>query len=64
MLNSIALKVSNGSIVHFNGDIDHQNALGVFEGFDPALQMPQVGRNAIHLLKKDAPGTNLVGIQI
>ncbi len=64
VLHAVALEVGDGAVIHLDRHVDHQRALGALQRFDPAGQRAQVGRHAVDLLQVDAPGTEIVGVQI
>ena len=64
VLYAVALKVGDGAVVQFDGHVNHQGALGPLEGFDPLGQGAKVGGDAINLGEIDAPGAQVLGVQV
>ena len=64
VLHAVALEVGGGTVVQQDRHVHDQGALGAFEGFDPAGQGAQIGGYPIDLLQVDAPGAEVVRIQV
>ena len=64
VLHAVALEVGDGAVVQLDRHIDNQRALGALERLDPARERAQVGRDAVDLLQVDAPGAEVLGVQV
>ncbi|MPN40974.1 hypothetical protein SDC9_188514 [bioreactor metagenome] len=64
MLHAVALEVGDGAVVQLDRHVHDQRALGALERFHPACQAAQVGRDAVHLLQVDAPGSQVLGVKV
>jgi hypothetical protein len=56
VLDAVTLEMRDAAIVHFDGNIDDQAALGAAQGFGPARQAPEVGDDTVDLRKIGSPG--------
>ncbi len=64
VLHPIAFEVGNRAVIALDRDIDHQDALRTLERLDPARQRAEIRRDAIDLLKIDAPWAEVVVVEV
>ena len=64
VLHPVALEMRDTAVIHLDRHVDDQDALGPGQGLDPAGQIAQIGRDAVDLLQEDAPGTEMIGLQV
>jgi len=64
VLNTVAFKVGHGSVVELDRDIDYQRTFGALQGFGPAGEVAQIGRDTVNLLQVDTPRTEMIGLKV